>query len=92
MAVRSTQDRNRAAHITQGGVTLMVKVVVHVLSLSCLGFQIKYIVTKVRKTTTFCLKHLFCKNKCPSPFTQTWDCLALSFHVNVNVYVKRGEM
>ena len=30
-------------------------IVVHVLSLSDLGFQIKNIVTKVRKTTTFCL-------------------------------------
>jgi len=29
-------------------------IVVHVLSLSGLGFQIKYIVTKVRKTTNFC--------------------------------------
>jgi len=29
--------------------------------LSGLGFQIKYIVTKVRKTTTFCLKHSLCK-------------------------------
>ena len=37
------------------------KIVVHVLSLSGLGFQIKYSVTKVRKTTTFCLKHSFCE-------------------------------
>jgi len=67
--------------------------VVHVLSLSGLGFQMKYIVTKVRKTTTFCLKHSFCKKKMPpSPFTLTWVYLALSFHVNVSVYVKRGYM
>ena len=31
-------------------------IVVHVLSLSGLGFQIKYIVTKVRKTTTLFLQ------------------------------------
>jgi len=37
-------------------------IVVHVLSLSGSGFQMKYIVTKVRKTTTFCLKHSFRKN------------------------------
>jgi len=42
-------------------------IVVHVLSLSGLGFQIKYFVTKVRKTTTFCLKHSFCK-KASLPF------------------------
>jgi len=37
-------------------------IVVHVLSLSSSGFQIKDIVTKSEKTTTFCLKHSFCKN------------------------------
>ena len=87
MAVRSTQGRNRAARITQGGVTLMV--MVHALSLSGLEFQIKYIVTKVKKN--FFVENIyFAKINAPSPFTQTWDCLALSFHVNVSVYVKRG--
>jgi len=59
MAVRSTQDRYRAARSTQGVSPSLI--VVHVLSLSGIGFQIKYIVKKVRQTTTFCLKHLFCK-------------------------------
>ena len=40
-------------------------IVVHVLSFSGSGFQIKYSVTKVRKTTTFCLKHSFCKTSLP---------------------------
>jgi len=67
MAVRSMQGRNRAAHITQGGVTLMVMDCGTCLYLSGWRFQIKYIVTKVRKTTTFCLKHLFCKKQIPLP-------------------------
>ena len=40
-------------------------IVVHVLSLSGSEYQIKYNVTKVRKTTTFCLKHWFCKTSLP---------------------------
>ena len=78
-------------HAVRKGVSPSWKwIVVHVLSLSGLGFQIKYIVTKVRKTTTFCLKHSFRKTMPPSPFTQTLVCLALSFHVNDSIYVKRG--
>jgi len=54
-------------HAVHKGVSPSWKwIVVHVLSLSGLGFQIKYIVTKVRKTTTFCLKHSFIK-KCLPP-------------------------
>ena len=69
MAVRSTQSRKRAARSTQGGVALMEKwIVVHVLSLSGLRFQIKCIVTKVRKTITFCLKHSFCTKNASLPF------------------------
>jgi len=50
-------------HAVRKGVSPSRKwIVVHVLSLSGLGFQIKYIITKVRKTTTFCLKHSFCNN------------------------------
>ena len=60
MAVRSTQGRNRAAGSTQGVSPSRKWIVIHVLSLTGLGFQIKYIVTKF-KNTTFCLKHLFCK-------------------------------
>jgi len=32
------------------------------------------------------------KSMSPYPFTKTWDCLALSLHVNVSVYVKREYM
>jgi len=71
MAVRRTQGRNRAAGSTQRGVTHMaMRIVVHVLSLSGLGlgFQIKYNVTKVRKTTTFLFKtFILQKNKCIPP-------------------------
>jgi len=90
MMVRSTQGRNRAARSTQGVSPSWKWIVVHALSLSGLGFQIKYIVTKVRKTTTYRLKHFIAKQMPPSPFTQIWVCLALSFHVNDSVYVKRG--
>ena len=49
-------------HAVRKGVSPSWKwIVVHVLSLSGLGFQIKYIVTIVRKTTTFCFKHSLCK-------------------------------
>ena len=64
---------------------------VHVLSLSGLGFRIKYIVTKVRKTTAFCLKQFCKKINAPSPFTQTWDCLALSFQVILEFMLKEGR-
>jgi len=90
MAVRSTQGRNRAAHITQVGVTLMVMDCGICIIFMRLRIPDQVYCNKSQKTTTFCLKHLCCKNKCPFPFTQTWDCLALSFHVNVSVYVKRG--
>ena len=79
-------------HAVRKGVSSSRKwIVVHELSLSGSGFQIKYIVTKVRKTTTFCLKHSFCKQMPPSLYTQTWDCLALSLHVNVSVYVEEDR-
>jgi len=56
-------------HAVRKGVSPSVKwIVVHALSLSGLGFQIKYIVTKVRKTTTYWLKHLFCKTNASLPF------------------------
>jgi len=51
-------------HAVRTGVSPSWKwIVVHVLSLSGLKFQIKYSVTNVRKTTTFCLKHSFCNKK-----------------------------
>jgi len=100
-AVRMAKTWRYAVHkaeigrhaVRQGMSPLWKWSVVHVLSLSGLGFQIKYSVTNVRKTTTFCLKHSFCKNKTPSPFTQTWVWLALSFHVNVSFMLKddRGK-
>ena len=87
MAVRSTQGRNRVAHSTQGDVTIMEMDCG--ACIICIRFRIpdQYIVTQGRKTTTFCLKHSFYKKKPSSPFTQTWVCLALSFYVNVSVYV-----
>jgi len=90
LAIRSTQGRNKAARSTHGGVTLIV--------MDC-GACIIFIRFRIpdqvycnkRQKNTFCLKHFFAKtNVCPLPFTQTWDCLALSFHVNVSVLVKRG--
>jgi len=87
MTVRRTQGRNRAAHITQWGVTLMV-----MDCRTCIIFiriPDQVYCNKSQKTT-FCLKHFFAKINAPSPFTQTWNCLALSYHVNVSVYVKRG--
>ena len=56
MAVRSTQGRNRAACSTQGGVTRMVMDcgTCIIFLLFFFGFQIKYIVTKVRITTNVC--------------------------------------
>jgi len=48
MAVRSTQGRNRASRSMQGVSPSWKWIVVHVLSLSGLGFQIKRIVTKVK--------------------------------------------
>jgi len=77
-------------HAKRKGVSPSLKwIVVDVLSLSGLEFQIKYIVTNVRKTTTFLFKIHLAKKCLTSPFTQTWDCLALYFHVNVSVYVKK---
>jgi len=68
MAIRSTQGRNRAARSTQGGVTLMVMDcgACNLLSLSGLGFQIKYIVTS-QKNNNFLFKTFFCKNKYMPP-------------------------
>jgi len=85
MAVSSTQGRNRAARSTQWGVTRMV--------MDC-GTCIIFIRFRIpdqvycneSQNNNFLLK----KINAPSPFTQTWDCLAFSFHVNVSVYVKRG--
>ena len=52
-------------HAVRKGVSPSWKwILVHVLSLSGKGFQIKYIIIKVRKTT-FCLKHSFCKKYLP---------------------------
>jgi len=70
-AVREAKTWRYAVHkaeigrhaVRKGVSTLWKWIVVHVLSLSGLRFQIKCIVTKVRKTTTFCLKHWFCKKK-----------------------------
>jgi len=56
-------------HAVRKGVSPSWKwIVVHALSLLGLGFKIKDIVTKVRKTTTFWLKHLFCKTNAFLPF------------------------
>ena len=91
MAIRSTQGRKRAVRSTQEGVTLMV--------MDCgaciifIGFRIPdqvYCNKSQKKTTTFCLKHFLQKQIYAPSFTQTWDCLALSFHVNDSVFVKRG--
>ena len=76
MAVRSTQGRNKAALITQRGVTLMV-----MDCGTCIIF-IRFRIPDQVYCNNFLFKTFFAK--------QTWDCLALSFHVNVSVYVKRG--
>jgi len=68
MAVRSTQDRNRAArsahargcHPYGNGLWYMYYLY--------LGFQIKYIVTKVKKTHNFLLKTFILQNINASPF------------------------
>ena len=67
MAVRSTQGRNRASQITQGGVTLMVMDCGTCIIFIRFRIPDPVYVTKVRKKT-FCLKHFFCKHKCPLPF------------------------
>ena len=82
--------RNRAARSAQEGVTLM-----EVDCGTCIIFFRFWIPDQIycnkrQKTTTFCLKHSFCKTIPPSLFTQTWVCLAISFHVHASVYVKRG--
>ena len=59
----------KGRHAVRKGVSTSWKwIMVHALSLSGLGFQIKYIVTKVRKTTNYWLKHLFCKTNASLPF------------------------
>ena len=86
MAVRSTHGRNRTARSTQGGVTRIV--------MDCgtciifIRFRIpgQVYCNKSQNNNIFFVK----KINAPSPLTQTWDCLALSFHVNVSVYFKRG--
>jgi len=79
MAVRSMQGRNRAARITQGGVTLMV--------MDCgtcfifIRFRIpdQVYCNKSPKNNNFLFKTFILQTNALSPFTQTWDCLALSF-------------
>jgi len=88
MAIRSTQGRNRAARSTQGGVTLMV--------MDCgacfifIRFRIpdQVYCNKSQKNNNY---NIIITNICPLPFTQTWDCLALCFHVNVSVFVKEDK-
>jgi len=85
MAVRSTQGRNRAARSTQCGVIRMVMDCGACIIFIRFRIPDQVYCNKSQNNNTF----IFKKNAL-SPFTQTWDCLALSFHVNVSVYIKRG--
>jgi len=67
MAVRSTQGRNRAARSMQEVSPSWKWIVVHVVSLSGLGFQIKYIATKVKKNN-FLFKTFILQKNASLPF------------------------
>jgi len=91
MAVRSTQGRNRTPHITQGGVTLMVMDCGTCIIFIRFRIPDQVYCNKSQKSNYILFKTFILQTLMPpSPFTQTWDCLALSFQVNVSVYVKRG--
>jgi len=81
MMVRSTQGRNRAARITQGGVTRMLMDCGTCIIFRRFRIPHQVYCNKSQNNNNLLLK----KEMTPSPFTQTWDCLALSFHVNVSV-------
>jgi len=87
MAVRSTQGRNMAACSTQGGVTRLVMDCGTCIIFIRVRIPDQVYCNKSQNNNTFLLKKMP-----PSPTTQTWDCLAPSFHVNVSVYVNRGQM
>jgi len=81
-----------AVRSTQGGVNLMEMACGTCIIFIRFKIPDQVYCNKSQKNNNFLFKTFILQNNKmpPSPFTQTWVCLALSFHVNVSVYVKRG--